>query len=183
VDDYIIDTNVLLVASASDPNSRFQDCDHISPEQQEIVLNWLMEFRKDKQRKVVLDHAFKIWDEYHNKMVRGQDLGSLVVAEKLQSALVRVIEIAYNEDGHGCLPPELEKVIHDRSDRKFVAVALLDISLGNKSTIINAVDTDWCEWEKALNVVGINVKHIIDDLCEDKVTISGRGRRRSRPKR
>jgi hypothetical protein len=164
--DHIIDTNVLLVASAKDPASHFKDCGHVPPQQQQIVLDWLMRFRNDGQRHIVLDQSFKIWEEYHNQMTRGQDIGSLVVAEKLLSA--RFVDVAYDSHGHGCLPPGLEQVVHDPSDRKFVAAALLDRSQGGQSTIINAVDTDWCKWEAALKRAGITVAHLIEGLCEDK---------------
>jgi hypothetical protein len=167
VADHIIDTNVLLVASARHPGSPFKDS-QVPPEQQQEVLNWLMAFRTDGQRKVVLDLSFKIWDEYHHQMIRGQDIGSLVMAEKLQLSLVRFIDIAYDEHGDGRLPLELEKVVHDRSDRKFVAAALIDLSEGGQSTIINAVDTDWCDWEEALKRHGIAVTHLIEGLCKDR---------------
>ena len=164
--DCIIDTNVLLVASAKDPTSPFRNSDHVPAEQQQIVLDWLMEFRKDVQRKLVLDQSFKIWDEYHNQMTRGQDIGSLVVAEKLQSA--RFVDVDYDKNGYGCLPQELETVIHDLSDRKFVAAALSDLANGDQSKIVNAVDSDWCDWEAALVQAGIVVEHLIDGLCDDE---------------
>ena len=170
--DHIIDTNVLLVASAQHPGSPFKDS-HVPAGQQQVVLDWLMAFRNDRQRWVVLDGLWKIWEEYNHKMT-GQDIGLLVVTEKLQS-LVRFVDVAYDRHGHGCLPPELEKVVHDPSDRKFVAAALADLSGGGQSTIINAVDTDWCDWEDALKRYGVTVTHLIDGLCQD--------RQRSRPKR
>jgi hypothetical protein len=164
--DCIIDTNVLLVASASDPKSPFNDSDHVPPDQKRIVLDWLIEFRKDASRKLVLDQSFKIWDEYHNQMIRGQDIGSLIVAEKLQSA--RFVDISFDEQGHGCLPGDLGRVLHDLSDRKCVAAALSDVSNGNQSKIVNAVDTDWCDWEKALGEAGVEIEHIIEDWCRTK---------------
>lgn len=144
------------------PGSPFSDSD-VPVEQQLSVLNWLMEFRKDGQRQMVLDQSFKIWDEYHNQMTIGQDIGSLIVAEKLQFA--RFVDIAYDKNGHGCLPAGLEKVVHDRADRKFVAVALGDASQGGQSSIVNASDTDWYGWEEALKQAGVVVEHVIDDWC------------------
>ncbi len=163
--DHIIDTNVLLVASAQHPGSPFKDS-QVPAEQQQVVLDWLIAFRKDHRRKVVLDQFFKIWEEYNNK-ITGQDIGLLVVAEKLQSSLLRTVDIAYDEHGHGCLPPELEEVVHDRSDRKFVAVAWIDRSQGGESTIVNAVDSDWADWEESLKPFGITVRHLIDALYRD----------------
>lgn len=115
---------------------------------------------------MVLDQSFKIWDEYHNKMARGQDLGSLVVAEKLQSA--RFVEISYDRDGHGCLPEELEKVVHDRADRKLVAVVLCYLAEGGQCNIVNACDTDWYNWQEVLGTAGVIVKQLIDGWCRAK---------------
>ena len=103
--DCIIDTNVLLVASALDPTSPFDDSEHVSPEAKQKVFDWLKEFRDDAGRSLVLDQTFRIWDEYHNKLSRGQDYGSHVVTDKLQRSAVRFHEIEFDADGHGCFPP------------------------------------------------------------------------------
>jgi len=164
VGDHIIDTNVLLVASAQDAeqggDSHFKDSD-VPAEQKQKVLKWLIDFRDDHERTLVLDRSFKIWDEYHNKMTRGQDLGSLVVAEKLQFA--RFVDISFDENDHACLPADLEKVVHDRADRKLVAVALTDASQGCQNNIVNACDCDWYDWEVALNQAGVVVLQLIED--------------------
>ena len=160
--DHIIDTYVLLVASAHHPDSPFKDSD-IPAEQLKVVFEWLMAFRKDDQRNMVLDQSLKIWDEYHNKLKRGQDIGSLVATEKLQFA--RFVEIAYDKDGHGCLPPKLEQVVHDRADRKIVTLALTDLSEGGECSIVNASDCDWYDWEEALREAGVVVEQVIDDFC------------------
>ena len=161
--DCIIDTNVLLVAS--------EKCDHIPADQQLIVFDWLTAFRSDRRRSVVLDQSMNrkgsIWKEYHNKMT-GQDLGLLVVTEKLQLALVRFLDVDYDSNNYGCVPAHLGSV--DRSDRVFVAVALKDKSQDGNSEIVNAIDADWCECEQALKDAGIIVEQLIDGFCEDKRT-------------
>lgn len=157
--DAIIDTNVLLVASAQDPSSLFKDSDHVPAAERQIVLEWLMAFRKDGQRKMVLDQALKIWDEYHKQMTRGQDIGSLVAAEKLQFA--RFIDIAFDSNGHGQLPAELMEI--DPSDRKFVAVALKDLTDAGSSMIVNACDRGWYNCEEALKQAGVVVLQLIED--------------------
>lgn len=161
--DCIIDTNVLLVASAHHPGSPFEDSD-VPARHMQVVLDWLMAFRKDSQSKIVLDDFWEIWKEYHHKMT-GQDIGLIVVAEKLQSA--RFVGVEYDEHGHGRLSETLELVVHDRSDRKFVAAAHIDRRNGDQSRIVNAVDSDWCAWESALKAEGIDVEHLIGDLCDD----------------
>ena len=181
--DCIIDTNVLLVASACDPGSHFDDSGHVPAEQQEIVLDWLMAFRMDGQRKLVLDQSFKIWDEYHNQMTRGQDIGSLVVTEKLLSA--RFVDIEFDRHGHGKLPGELEKIFHDLSDRKFVATAMKDYENGDQSVIVNAVDSDWCDWEATLKDAGIVVEEILESPSDVKrtVTVKSQTKRSSKTKK
>ena len=186
MDDYIIDTNVLLVASAQHPGSPFADSDHVPVEQRQIVLDWLMAFRKDGERKIVLDDSLKIWDEYHNQMIRGQDIGSLIATEKLQFA--RFVHIAFDRNGHGLLPDELEDV--DRSDRKFVALALKDFADGGSSKIVNACDRGWYNCEEALEQVGVVVLQLVEDWSrqewkekrEQKSKPAGRRSVRSRKK-
>lgn len=179
MEDYIIDTNVLLLASAIDPGSPFKDSDHVSEDHQQEVLNWLIEFRKDGQRKIVLDKSFKIWDEYHNKLTRGRDFGALVMADKLQSA--RFVEIEFDVYGHARVPAYLEKI--DRSDRKFVAVALKDLFEEGLSSIVNAADSDWRECEEELNRAGITVKHLIKGLGKKKIEKVVTKKRPTRKKR
>lgn len=118
-----------------------------------------MAFRKDDERKIVLDESLKIWDEYHNQMIRGQDIGSLIAAEKLQFA--RFVQIAFDRNGHGVLPDELEDI--DRSDRNFVALALKDLADGGSSKIVNACDRGWYNCEEALEEAGVIVLQLVED--------------------
>lgn len=164
--DHIIDTNVLLVASARDSTQDsgpgFTDS-NVPSEQQEIVREWLKAFRTDGQRNLVLDGSWKIWREYRNNMTE-QDLGLMVVKEKL--SLARFIEISYDKDGHGCLPADLAKV--DPSDRKFVALALKDLSDGRSSMIVSAEDRGWYNCEEALKQAGVVVLQLIEDWSRAK---------------
>ncbi|HXD86854.1 MAG TPA: hypothetical protein VN641_10180 [Urbifossiella sp.] len=164
--DCIIDTNVLLVASAHYPTGQFKDS-NLPIHHMQLVFDWLLEFRKNPQCVIVLDHKFRIWSEYNNKMT-GQDLGLMVVIEKMQMG--RFVEIEFDQNDHGLLPAELEQVIHDLSDRKFVAVALADAGQGITSRIVNAADSDWCSWGPALARAGVAVEHLIDGFCEEHGT-------------
>jgi len=167
VDDHVVDTNVLLVASARHRDPPYEDSD-IPGELQQDVLDWLMKFREDDQRRMVLDQSFKIWDEYHNKMTRGKDLGSLVVAEKLARSAFDTVDISYDKDGSGCLPKVLESVVHDRDDRKLVAVAIGYKAKGGQCSIVTASDTDWYDWEESLGMAGVTVQQLIDEWCRAK---------------
>ena len=108
--DCIIDTNVLLVASACDPGSHFDDSGHVPAKKQMVVLDWLKAFRKDGSRCIVLDQSMNrkgsIWKEYHHKM-SGQDYGLMVIVEKLQSCQVRFLDIMYDLHDNGTVDAQV----------------------------------------------------------------------------
>lgn len=164
--DCIIDTNVLLVASAMDATSPFDDSEHVSPKTKQLAFDWLLAFRDAPGRNLVLDQAFQIWNEYHNKLGHGQDLGSLVVTDKLQKSAVRFVDVEFDKNGHACVPRDLAEIIHDRSDRKFVAAALADLANGDECVIVNAVDGDWCLWMGALADRGVKVEQLVPGFCD-----------------
>ena len=184
--DCIIDTNVLLVASACDPGSHFDDSGHVPAKKQMVVLDWLKAFRKDGSRCIVLDQSMNrkgsIWKEYHHKM-SGQDYGLMVIVEKLQSCQVRFLDIMYDSHDNGLLPASLE--ILDPSDRKFVAVALMDKAQGGSSLIVNAIDSDWEKCKGELGSLGIHVEQILDSRCDEKHAVPAKSqtKRSSKTKR
>jgi hypothetical protein len=158
----VLDTNVLLVASASDPSSPFKDSEHVPLAEQRAVLKWLSEFRRDRSRHLVLDEQREVMREYKRQLGKN-DYGYQVVIEKLQTARFHRIEL--DEGGAARLPEPLQTEVKDRSDRKFVAVALAD---AGESSLVNACDTDWYDCQDALMQAGINVEQIIDDWCREK---------------
>jgi hypothetical protein len=157
--DHVLDTNVLLVASASDPSSPFNDSAHVPPAEQRKVLTWLHEFRKDGSRHLLLDRQNLLRQEYKRQLGRN-DLGYKVFIEKFQTARFHRIEL--DEEGGVRLPEPLCSEIKDRADRKFVAVALED---QGKSTLVNACDTDWYDCASALAQGGVVVEQLIDAWC------------------
>lgn len=158
--DHVVDTNVLLVASAADPGSSFKDAEHVPVAEQRKVFAWLRAFRNDKSRCMVLDVQGSILKEYKKKLDKN-DYGRQVLVEKYSTAL-RLCSIELDEAEEARLPQPLQEQIKDRADRKFVAVALAD---EGESTIVNACDTDWYECEQALLDSGVEVTQIIDDWC------------------
>ncbi len=151
--DHVIDTNVLLVASAAHPFSPFDDS-HVPVEQQLQVLDWLMTFNDDDSRRLVLDDRFAILGEYRHKL-NEQDVGFQVVREKMQAR--RTAMITLDADGHAVVPAGLQAC--DPSDRKFLAAALTDAA---GISIVNATDSDWIEIEDALRAAGVVVDHVIE---------------------
>jgi hypothetical protein len=151
--DFILDTNVLLVASAADPSSPFDDT-HVPPQETEIVFEWLAAFRSDTSQRMVWDEAWAIYAEYRHKL-SDQDYGLRVLAEKMATA--RFVPIELDDDGSAKVPEEFRGF--DRSDRKFLAVALADT---HRSAIVNASDTDWLQIEREIHDEGVEVIHLIE---------------------
>lgn len=160
--DHVVDTNVLLVASASDPSSPFKDSSHVPFAEQRAVLEWLREFRRDRSRHLVLDSQKELMREYKRQLGQN-DYGYKVLMEKIQTARFHRIEL--DEEGSARLPEPLRTEVKDRSDRKFVAVVLAD---AGQSSLVNACDTDWYECEAALMQAGVNVEQTIDGWCRAK---------------
>ncbi len=156
--DHVLDTNVLLVASAVHPASPFDDSD-LPAELLERVLYWLGDFRADTGRHLVLDELFKIYDEYRNKLT-DQDYGLMVINEKMQHACF--VDVKY-ANGHAVVPPAF--AAFDPSDRKFLAAHLCDVA---NSTLVNATDTDWLEIEPELSEAGACVEHLLEPWLRGK---------------
>lgn len=153
MNDHVLDTNVLLVASAAHPHSPFDDT-HVPIEQQLRVFEWLAEFRTDPERRLVMDDLFAIYDEYRNKMTE-QDYGLQVVHEKMLA--MRQVALRWDGDGHAEVPACFHRF--DPSDRKFLAAALAD---PGAICIVNATDTDWLEIEAELGAAGVVVRHLLE---------------------
>lgn len=161
--DFVVDTNVLLVASAC-PGSGgqlFRDCHIDDPTEVEKVFDRVSEFHGSEDR-MVLDIKWLIAGEYQNKL-DDQHYGSRVWMDKYQSA--RLVDIEVDDHGDAELPEPLVSVVHDRADRKMVAAALQVHAEGDACSIVNACDTDWYEWEDALEAAGVPVCQLIDPWC------------------
>lgn len=76
---------------------------------------------------------------------------------------VRALDEAGQEFENFPNDPDLARF--DRSDRKFVAVA---IASGENPPIANATDTDWREFQTALHRYGVHVEYICPHLMNPK---------------
>lgn len=151
--DHVVDTNVLLVASARDVSSPFDDT-HVPIAEQQAVFEWLAAFRADDERRLVMDARFAIYEEYRHQL-SDQDYGLLSIHSKFDT--LRTIPLSWDRNGHAVVPEALE--VCDKSDRKFLAAALSDTST---ISIVNASDSDWIEIEGALHAAGVSVVHVIE---------------------
>lgn len=164
---YVIDTNVLIAASAAAPDSSLvQDATPNDPELRLNVLEWLAEFQHSDTR-LVLDGTGKIWEEYQNKL-GFNDYGIQVIMHKWSTAAVDNVEVTFDEHGHAILEDNLAEIIHDLADRK-MAAAVLDAQTSCPPCFLaNASDTDWYDWQEILRENGIEVEQIIHDWAHAK---------------
>lgn len=170
---HVVDTNVLIVASGEHPESPFASDKHPveDPEQSEKVLDWLMEFEEGDGR-MVADYDYEIIGEYENKLT-DQDYGLMVLRTKFDKNEVDYIGLEWeqdpaNPDKVAIIPEPLKKVVHDLADSKMIAACIK----GNKSnlpcTIVNACDTDWYDWQEALEAEGVEVEQLIEEWSRHK---------------
>lgn len=164
---YVVDTNVLIAASAADPvHPKDIDATPADPMLRMAVWQWLSDFQTSPSH-LVLDLEGKVYEEY-NKKLGFNDFGIQVVMHKFSTAAVDTVSVAYDADGHALLPATLVPLIHDMADRKMVAAALEAIRIQGEGPIAFAGDTDWHEWELVLAQHGVELEPIIEQWSRAK---------------
>ena len=166
---YVVDTNVLIAASAADPvYPKDIDATPPDPALRLRVWQWLVDFRSSPSR-LVLDQAGGIYGEYTgSRWLAFEDFGIQVVMNKWDTASVDLVNVEYDSDGYGVLPASLVPVIHDRADRKMVAAALASHADFGDGCIAFAGDTDWHDWEQHLLRHQIDLEPILEEWSRQK---------------
>lgn len=156
----MVDTNVLIAASAADPsNPKDIDATPSDPKLREEVWKWLDRFNTTDAR-LILDGEDRIYGEYCRKL-GFNDFGIQVIINKMSTSAVDLVDVDYDDNGEGVLPETLAPVIHDRDDRKMVAAALASHALFGEGCVAFAGDTDWHGWEEALEQHNVLLEPII----------------------
>lgn len=165
----VVDTNVLIVASAADDGSPFRP-DATPVEEAKLrkkVLEWLIDFEADSAKYAVLDWDWHICGEYLNKLTE-QDYGWLALMAKKDRNEIVWVGLEVDRNGHAILPGTLEPHVTDLEDRKMVAAVLAAHAQNWDCILTNACDTDWIDCEKALKKHGIEAEHVIEDWLRAK---------------
>jgi len=122
---------------------------------------------------VVLDDRWRIISEYQNKLSSSGQPGpgdafmKWVLNHKANVERCECVQITEHETrGFEEFPDDPRLCDFDKSDRKFVAVALAS---RNRPEILNAVDSDWWDARKALTDCGLKIRFVYPDQ------FSGRG--------
>lgn len=159
---YVVDTNVLIAASAADPvHPKDIDATPHDPALRLQVWQWLAAFDQSDCR-LVLDEAGEIYKEYNHKL-GFNDYGIQVVMKKWSTAAVDNVHVEYDDQGNGVLPDVLMPIVHDLADRKIVAAALAAFQQYGETPIAFAGDTDWHGWEDALTQHGVALEPLIEE--------------------
>lgn len=165
----VVDTNVLIVASAAHATSPFPEGETPinEAELREQVLGWMEAFESDPQRHMVLDMEWRICTEYGKKLTE-QDYGWLALMRKIDKSEVAWVSIEIDEHGHAVLPATLLASVTDLADRKMVAAALTVNDEVRPCKLTNACDTDWLDCDDALKGANVEAEHILEDWLRAK---------------
>ena len=113
----------------------------------------------DVEKCIAVDDQHLILGEYFGLL--SQQFAPYEILTRLmrqERVLQRKIDVS---EGIAILPNELERLVHDRNDRKFVAVSL---SFSSLPPVVNAADRDWVSWEVGLRDHGIEVIQLCPEL-------------------
>ncbi|MFH2123420.1 MAG: hypothetical protein ABIJ50_08070 [Pseudomonadota bacterium] len=177
---YLIDTNVMLAASAvyNVLSNLANDAEPKEADLRELVYLWLRDF-EIADHFIVLDEEFLIDDEYKRNMpfnsnMHEQEYGFQVLQSKHDRGLVKYVSVevlAGNGERIAILSEELKAIVTDREDRKWVAVAeSAQILLMATCPIAYGAESDWYRIEDDLIPHGIVFHRLLpDEWYEEKM--------------
>jgi hypothetical protein len=174
---YLVDTNVMLAASAVSELSKLAV--RAMPQEIELramIYEWLADFDKSDQR-IVLDEEGLVCAEYERNMPhnwREQEYGMWVLQSKIdrmQVIQVPIVSLEANGERIAVLDPAHEALVADREDRKWVACALAaQILFDQLPPIVYGAETDWFIAEAQLRAIGLCFQRLLpDDWYTSKV--------------
>ena len=119
---------------------------------------------------LLLDDRNRIIDEYRNNLNPSGQPGPgdrfflWLWRNQANQEYCRKIAVTPHEDrGFEEFPDDPDLSTFDRSDRKFVAVALAS---GTEPEVLNASDTDWWHYRQALQQHGVEIVFLCPELMQ-----------------
>lgn len=155
----VIDTNVGVVANRQHP-----------PAGPKCILTCIQALRAAQSQLVLLDDDARILDEYRRYLSPSGQPGAGDAffkwlwdnrANSERCQLVPLTPMSDDDEDFEEFPRDPELNGFDRSDRKFVAVALAS---GMNPEILNASDSDWWHFRRALQANGVNIAFLCPGL-------------------
>ncbi|HDS7953858.1 TPA: hypothetical protein R8G72_002054 [Citrobacter youngae] len=167
---YLVDTNVMLAASAvSELSNQAVRAMPSEIELREMIYDWLSSFEQSEQS-IVLDEEGLVRDEYERNMPYNfleQEYGMQVLQYKLdrnQVVYVPINSIEANGEHIAVLDPVHEALVSDREDRKWAACALAaQILFDQVPPIVYGAETDWFIAEEQLRGIGLCFHRLLPD--------------------
>lgn len=167
---YLVDTNVMLAASAvRELSNQAMRAMPKEIELRELIYYWLADFDQSEHR-IVLDEEGLVRDEYDRNMpfnMREQEYGMQVLQNKLDKNLavyVPIDTLEANGEHIAVLEPIHEVLVTDREDRKWVACALAaKILFDQVPPIVYGAETDWFIAEEQLMGIGLCFQRLLPD--------------------
>ena len=155
--EYVVDTNVLLVANGQSAMSL--DCE-------ETCVRFIQSFWR--QHTLVIDDQFLVLGEYQHKLrAKRGGIGDkfLKMALTSQSNVKRITITRSGSTEHDFIeyPDTLSAMDIDPSDRKFFALSNANTA---ETPIAQASDSKWIGWAEALQAAGITVHF----LCKSELS-------------
>jgi hypothetical protein len=155
---YVVDTNVPIVANRKSNQASHTCVSHCIKKLKEI----------QEQHIIILDNKWLIINEYRNKLSPvgqpgvGDAFFKWVLTNQENPQRCQKVKITpTTENSFEEFPEDESLADFDKSDRKFVAVALTH---PERPPILNAVDSDWKNFEIALNNIGIKIIFLCPEL-------------------
>lgn len=150
----VVDTNVLVVANGEYAKAGDQ------------CLLEAQRFLRDVQAResLVLDDAWRILGEYRGRVERADPdgVGRHFFKWAARAGRHLVTITCHPDRGFVEFPSDPALETFDPSDRKFVAVTIK--SGTDRTELVNAVDSDYREHERALREAGVAVRELCPDL-------------------
>ena len=147
---FVVDTNVPIVANGCAPQADGQCRSNCVGK-----LGFLM-----KHGTIAIDDKGAILKEYVNNFSRsgGRSVGDQffihVINKQYDETRVKRIAVTPIDDERRSFE-ELPENTFDRSDRKFLAVAV-----SAEAVVLNATDSDWGEQKKLMDALGVEVEQL-----------------------
>ena len=167
---YLVDTNVMLAASAvSELSNQAVRAMPQEIELREMIYEWLADFDLS-DRRIVLDEEGLVRDEYERNMpfnLREQEYGMQVLQSKLDRNLadyVPIDSLEANGEHIAVLDSAHEALVTDREDRKWVACSLAaHILFDQVPPKEHGAETDWFIAEDELKGIGLCFQRLLPD--------------------
>lgn len=141
------------------------------PGLRQCVHDWLAAFDRSEDG-LILDESSLIMDEYERNLpfsqsLHHQEYALEVLQRKRDRGLIRYVPVKVieaNGERVAALPAELEQIVTDREDRKWIAAARATRKyLGFTAPIVYAAESDWFHVEEALRPYGIVFCRLLPD--------------------